>query len=62
MCPEEEWSRFMDALQTPLPIAFRINGSGPFARELRRRFESDFFAKVTAEAKLTRADGAWQIC
>ena len=37
----------MAVLQTPLPIAFRINGSGPFAAGLRRRFESDFFSKIT---------------
>jgi hypothetical protein len=48
ICPDGEWNDFMDVLQTPLPIAFRINGSGQFAAELRRRFESDFFSKFTS--------------
>ena len=50
VCPEAEWDAFMDVLQTPLPITFRINGSGKFSAELRRRFEVDFFSKISADS------------
>lgn len=50
VCPEAEWDAFMDILQTPLPITFRINGSGKFSAELRRRFETDFFSKISADS------------
>lgn len=42
--PEGEWDAFIDILKKPLPITFRINGSGRFANELREKLESDFFA------------------
>ena len=54
--PEDEWGQFLDVLQAPLPIVFRVNGSGPFARALRRRLDADFFAKMTPD--LLQADGA----
>jgi hypothetical protein len=42
--PEGEWQEFLDVLKKPLPITFRINGSGRFANELRQKLESDFFS------------------
>jgi hypothetical protein len=47
ICPDEEWAEFMDVLQTPLPISFRINGTGKFSDALRRRFETDFFSRIS---------------
>lgn len=46
ICPESEWGEFMDVLSKPLPIVFRINGSGKFADALRKRLEQDFFSKL----------------
>jgi 16S rRNA C967 or C1407 C5-methylase (RsmB/RsmF family) len=48
VCPEAEWAEFMDILQTPLPISFRINGTGKFSEALRRRFENDFFSRLSS--------------
>ena len=45
LIPDEEWPALLETLRTPLPITFRINGSGKFAFELREKFENDFFAK-----------------
>lgn len=42
--PEGEWDSFVDVLRKPLPITFRINGSGRYANELRAKMESDFFS------------------
>lgn len=42
--PEGEWEQFTEALKKPLPITFRINGSGRYANELRETLETDFFA------------------
>lgn len=53
--PEGEWEQFLAVLRTPLPITFRINGSGRFANELRETFESDFFAKFSKEDILVSA-------
>eukprot|EP00741_Cyanophora_paradoxa_P011543 tig00020562_g11151.t1 len=36
---EEEWPQFMEALRRPLPITFRINGSGKYAAVLRSKLE-----------------------
>lgn len=44
VCPEEEWDTFMDTLRKPLPLTFRINGSGRFAHDLRSKLETDFFS------------------
>ncbi len=52
--PPEEWDAFLAALRRPLPLTFRINGSGACADALRRRLESDFLAHFTAAG----ADGA----
>eukprot|EP00775_Hariotina_reticulata_P012585 gene12585-12716_t len=41
--PAGEWEDFVDCLRRPLPITFRINGSGKFANELREKMETDFF-------------------
>jgi hypothetical protein len=49
ICPAEEWSEFMQTLVKPLPIVFRINGSGKFADALRQRLEDDFFSKFAKE-------------
>jgi hypothetical protein len=49
ICPEAEWSEFMDTLRKPLPIVFRINGSGKFADALRKRLEDDFFSAFEKE-------------
>jgi multisite-specific tRNA:(cytosine-C5)-methyltransferase len=49
VCPEGEWDAFMRTLRTPLPITFRINGSGKFASELRSRLENNFFSKFVDE-------------
>ena len=50
LIPDEEWPAFLETLRTPLPITFRINGSGKFAFELREKFENDFFAKFQSGA------------
>jgi hypothetical protein len=54
-CPPEEWDKFIETLIKPLPIVFRINGSGKFADTLRSRLEDDFFSKF-AKDKL-KVDG-----
>lgn len=46
--PEGEWGAFMAALRRPLPAAFRINGSGRFAADLRDRLTQDFFSQFSA--------------
>ncbi len=46
--PEGEWEEFMAALRRPLPAAFRINGSGKFAADLRDRLTQDFFSQFSA--------------
>lgn len=45
--PEGQWDEFIDILKKPLPITFRITGSGRFANELREKLERDFFANFT---------------
>ncbi|WIA32878.1 hypothetical protein OEZ86_006052 [Tetradesmus obliquus] len=42
--PEGEWQEFLDILKKPLPITFRINGSGRFAAELVTKLQTDFFS------------------
>ncbi len=42
--PEGEWGDFLACLQRPLPVTFRINGSGRFADILREKLQSDFFS------------------
>ncbi|KDD75934.1 hypothetical protein H632_c429p1 [Helicosporidium sp. ATCC 50920] len=44
ICPAEEWETFMETLNRPLPMTFRINGSGKFAQELRERLANDFLS------------------
>lgn len=45
VCPADEWDEFMHTLREPLPIAFRINGSGKFSEQLKERLQKDFFSK-----------------
>lgn len=45
VCPEDEWDRFIYTLREPLPIAFRINGSGKLSEQLKERLQRDFFSK-----------------
>lgn len=54
ICPEGEWEDFVNALRTPLPITFRINGSGQYATELREKMQSDFFAHFSHGAITVR--------
>jgi len=37
----------MGCLRRPLPITFRINGSGRFSTELRDQLETNFFARFS---------------
>jgi hypothetical protein len=46
--PPGEFDAFLESLRKPLPITFRINGSGKFANELRERLQSDFFANFAS--------------
>jgi multisite-specific tRNA:(cytosine-C5)-methyltransferase/tRNA (cytosine34-C5)-methyltransferase len=52
--PEGEWQEFLDILKKPLPITFRINGSGRFANELRQKLESDFFSHFSEGPVMVR--------
>lgn len=56
ICPSEEWETMLEFLQKPLPLTFRINGSGRFAEDLRQRLESDFFADFQGD-KIIEVDG-----
>lgn len=47
VCPEKDWNEFMHTLREPLPIAFRINGSGKFSEQLKERLQNDFFSKFS---------------
>lgn len=44
ICPEGEWETFMESLRRPLPVTFRINGSGRHADHVRDKLQSDFFS------------------
>lgn len=46
--PPGEWQAFIDTLRRPLPLTFRVNGSGRYARELRDKLEADFFSNFAA--------------
>eukprot|EP00798_Chlamydomonas_sp_ICE-L_P013848 gene13848-19771_t len=43
--PEAEWEEFLTCLRKPLPVTFRINGTGRFADHLRDRLKTDFFSQ-----------------
>lgn len=43
--PDGEWDAFLATLRRPLPVTFRINGSGKFADHLRDKLQQDFFAQ-----------------
>eukprot|EP00854_Cymbomonas_tetramitiformis_P023026 gene23026-27861_t len=55
--PDGEFHDFLTALQTPLPITFRINGSGKFAFSIRDRLQTDFFAKLNFQDGKLILDG-----
>ncbi len=44
--PAEQWDTFIACMRTPLPITFRINGTGRYATDLRTRLETDFLAQL----------------
>ena len=48
--PEDEWETFLETLRTPLPMTFRINGSGKFATDMRDNMEGKLFADLMAKA------------
>ena len=47
--PEEEWETFLESLRSPLPMTFRINGSGKFATQMRDQLEGTLFAQLMRE-------------
>jgi hypothetical protein len=49
----------MAALRRPLPITFRINGSGKFAHDLRARLEKDFLSSFSDGPIKVRIDPAY---
>lgn len=53
--PEGEWDAFVNCLRRPLPVTFRINGSGRFADHLRDKLQSDFFSHFGKDTLLVRA-------
>lgn len=54
ICPEGEWDEFIRVLQSPLPITFRINGSGKFANDLRDRLTGDFLKGFASEGAVDK--------
>lgn len=44
--PAEEWDAFIACMRQPLPITFRINGTGRFAAELRTKLEKDYLSHL----------------
>jgi len=56
--PEADWDAFMAALRRPLPLAFRVNGAGPFAADLTAEMEAGLGGVWPASgAPLTLPDG-----
>ena len=49
ICPQEEWDDMLLYLRKQLPITFRINGSGRFADDLRRKLEKDFLSRFSSD-------------
>eukprot|EP00889_Picochlorum_renovo_P002978 jgi/Picre1/30008/NNA_005384.t1 len=47
VCPDDQWDAFMTSLKSHLPMTFRINGSGRFANDLRRKLEEDFMSRFS---------------
>ena len=47
--PESEWETFLDCMRSPLPMTFRINGSGKFATDMRDQLEGTLFAELLKE-------------
>jgi hypothetical protein len=54
--PEGEWDQFLETLRNPLPVTFRINGSGRFADHLRDKLQSDFFSHFSQGPMVTVSD------
>lgn len=52
--PEAEWPEFMATLNKPLPVTFRITGSGKFANDIRNKLENDFLSKMSNEPVVVR--------
>ena len=51
--PEGEFEDFIKALQRPLPITFRINGCGKYAKYLQERMQGEFLMGLTDEVKVS---------
>ena len=49
LVPESEWETFLDCMRSPLPMTFRINGSGKFATDMRDQLEGTLFAELLKE-------------
>ena len=55
--PEAEFPDFLAALRRPLPLTFRVNGTGPFALDLRSELEAGFEAAGFGGGKPLVIDG-----
>jgi multisite-specific tRNA:(cytosine-C5)-methyltransferase/tRNA (cytosine34-C5)-methyltransferase len=51
--PDGDWDQFLETLRNPLPVTFRINGSGRFADHLRDKLQSDFFSHFSEGPMVT---------
>lgn len=54
--PEDEWETLISTLRSPLPMTFRINGSGKFATQMRDQLEGTLFAQLMRETVNTEDD------
>lgn len=48
--PAAEWDAMVKVLRQPLPVTFRINDAGHFARALRDKLKGDFVKELQAES------------
>ena len=55
--PPEEWNAFLEALRRPLPLTFRINGSGHHAEALRNKLKDDFLGSFADSSSHITIDG-----
>ena len=55
--PPEEWNAFLEALRRPLPLTFRINGSGHHAEALRNKLKDDFLGSFADSSSPITIDG-----
>eukprot|EP00898_Chlorokybus_atmophyticus_P000654 jgi/Chlat1/158/Chrsp1S03099 len=59
--PDDEWEAFMGTLRKPLPVTFRINGSGHFATHIRDRMKQNFFRQLgKGAAQVPAEDDDWE--